>query len=259
MTIPTPPGPSNSDPQPGDQPPGSQQPGSGGPSYPPPGQPNQPYGQPSGQPSADQPAGQSSASQAQGQPSADQPHQAWNQAPGQGFGQQPQQGQPGQQGHPGQTGYQGQQGHPGQAGYQGQPGQQWGQQASHGQPPYGQPKKPITDANPLKAAFDFSFGSYATPGLVKIIYLLAVIVGAIAWIGGAIAYFVLGAAAESATSMYDSSGGGAGPVVAGILQLIFGWIPVLLWLLFVRVVLEAAMALVRAAEDVRAIRTKSDA
>ena len=38
--------------------------------------------------------------------------------------------------------------------------------------------------------------------------------------------------------------------------LLLGWIPALLWLLFVRIVLEASLALVRVADDTRHIRDK---
>jgi hypothetical protein len=253
-TIPTPPGPQNPDPsQPGGQPganapsapqPGPpQQPNQGQqPGYPPPGQ--QPGG-PYGQPPAGQPSGQPSAGQPHSQPSAGQAHGQPHGAPSQPWGQQNQPtqqwGQPAAgQGQPGQ-------GHPGQ----GQPGQG---QHGQGQPSYGwqQPEKSYSDANPLRAAFDFSFNSYATPGLVKIIYILAVAVGALIWLGGTIVYFIVGIAAQDA-------GGGSFPIIGAVLQLIFGWIPVLLYLLLIRVVLEAGMALVRAAEDVRALRSNSDA
>jgi hypothetical protein len=115
-----------------------------------------------------------------------------------------------------------------------------------GAPQYGpwQPVQPqqrqrsISDANPLRAAFDFRFTTYATPGLVKIIYILAAILAGIWWIGGALAYLLAG-----------------GPVI-GIVWLLLGWIPALLWMLFVRIILEASLALVRVADDTRSIRTK---
>jgi hypothetical protein len=117
-------------------------------------------------------------------------------------------------------------------------------------------KRPIGDANPLKAALDFSFDSYATPGLVKIIYILAVVLGAIWWIGGTIVMFV--AAASTPEIAGYSSGPSGSDFVPAILSLLLGWIPVLLWLLLVRVLLEAAMALVRTAGDVRALRSDAE-
>ncbi|SDS81195.1 protein of unknown function [Microlunatus soli] len=112
----------------------------------------------------------------------------------------------------------------------------------------------------MKAAFDFSFASYATPGLVKIIYILAVIIAAIGWIGSTISYFVLAATTHTAVSRLggppqtDTS---VAMFISPVLLLLFGWVPGLLWVLVVRVVLEAALALVRAAEDVRAMRDKN--
>lgn len=115
------------------------------------------------------------------------------------------------------------------------------------QPP--QPQRRFSDANPLRAAFDFGFNSYATPGLVKIIYILAAIVAALWWIGGGLAALIAGIAARS-------FGGGGGTVALGVVGLLLGWIPALLWLLFVRIILEASLALVRVADDARHIRTK---
>jgi hypothetical protein len=112
-----------------------------------------------------------------------------------------------------------------------------------------QPQHRISDANPLRAAFDFGFNSYATPGLVKIIYVLALIVAALWWIGGGLTVLIAGVAARSL-------GGGDGSVALGVIALLLGWIPALLWLLFVRIVLEASLALVRVADDARHIRTK---
>jgi hypothetical protein len=209
---------------------------------------------------------------------------------------QQQPGQPGPQ-HPGQQpGQQGQWAHGGNDQGQGQQ-QSWGQQSwsqpsaeppysqtSAGQPysqpaagqPYGQSaagqppgggyyqqwqtqpaKRPVGDANPLKAALDFSFDSYATPGLVKIIYILAAVLGALWWIGGTIVMFV--AAASQPEIAGYSSGPSGSDFIPAILSLLLGWIPVLLWLLLVRVLLEAAMALVRTASDVRALRSDAEA
>jgi len=48
----------------------------------------------------------------------------------------------------------------------------------HAHPIYTTP--PVVDPNPFAAAFDFSFETYATPGLVKIVYGLMVAVTALA-------------------------------------------------------------------------------
>lgn len=135
----------------------------------------------------------------------------------------------------------------------GGPGQSYGQPPA--EPP---PSRSIADANPFKAAFDFSFNSYATPGLVKIIYVLATILAIIWWIGGTIMVFITGSAFSSLNDPYGESGG-AGGVVLGIIALLLGWIPALLWLLIVRIALEASMALVRLADDMRHIRRNAGA
>lgn len=112
-------------------------------------------------------------------------------------------------------------------------------------------------ANPLKAAFDFSFTSYATPGLVKIIYLLAVIITAAGWLGALIGAVVLGSGTAATYARYSEPSGLETTLFRLLypaLVLLFGWIPGLLSLLFLRVVLEAASALVRSAEDVRVMR-----
>jgi hypothetical protein len=116
----------------------------------------------------------------------------------------------------------------GAPGQSGQPGP-WSQLAPQG------PR----EANPLKAAFDFSFGSYATPGLIKLIYIIAVALGVLTWLF----YVVIGFASE--------------PVV-GVLALVLGWIPTLLFVLLLRVALEVSLAGVRTAMDVRVLRERSD-
>lgn len=157
-------------------------------------------------------------------------------------------------------------------------GQQWGQPPAG--PPGGstfgawQPQLPqqpqtqkpsvrrVGDANPLRAAFDFGFKSYATPGIAKIIYIVAIVLGGVWWIGGSIYWFRLAAEINHlASSIGGAFGGGAsnagsGFTVIGILSLVLGWVPVLLGIFLVRVFLEAGIAMTRAADDARAIRTK---
>ena len=100
------------------------------------------------------------------------------------------------------------------------------------------------DANPLAALFDFSFTKFATPGLVKIVYILEVIAAVGMWLVWIIAVF----AGSRLT------GGGAG---LGIVVLLFGWIPVLLSIAFTRFVLEAIVALIRINDRVAEMAERS--
>lgn len=138
----------------------------------------------------------------------------------------------------------------GQAGYpppgpeQQPPAEQWGQPVTAPVAPVG-PTGPKDDS-PFAALVDFSFTKYATPGLVKIIYIAAGILGILWMLGGIIGSF----------SLQDTLGPGA--VVLGILSLVFGLIGLLVFVLVLRVQLELALAIVRTATDVRELRKKQD-
>lgn len=88
------------------------------------------------------------------------------------------------------------------------------------------------DANPLAALFDFSFTKFATPGLVKIVYLLQVIAAVGTWL-----LWIL-----TAFTADQFGGGGFG---MGLIVLLFGWIPVMLSIAFTRFILESVVALIR--------------
>ena len=170
------------------------------------------------------------------------------------YGQQPQYGQQQQYGGAQQTAPQG-----GAQQNYGQPQQFGGDQQNYGQQPPGQqqygyqpvhqgaPHKP-TDANPIAATFDLTFTKYATPGLAKIVFFLAIAVGVLYWLMTIIGGFTIGSLGAGIT-------GESNPVL-GILALIFGWIPVLFWIFIVRIGLEAAVANVRTATDIRTVREK---
>lgn len=117
-------------------------------------------------------------------------------------------------------------------GASGQPstGQPWGSTPGSSYPGAA-PVAARRDANPLAALFDFSFTRFATPGLVKIVYILQVVAAVGAWVLWLLVAF--------ATSSF---GGGAG---VAVVVLLFGWIPVLLSIAFTRFVLEGIVALIR--------------
>lgn len=111
-------------------------------------------------------------------------------------------------------------------GQQQQPG--WG-----GPPPgpgtgYGAPASTGT----LAALFDFSFSSFATPGLIKLLYVMGMALLVIAWLG----YTVVGFAV-----------GGAG---FGFAALFLGAVLVLFYVAFLRLILEFYFAVVRMSEDI---------
>jgi Domain of unknown function (DUF4282) len=83
----------------------------------------------------------------------------------------------------------------------------------------------------FSALFDFSFSSFATPKIVKFVYLLATIVIALGFLG-----WVIGAFSAN--------------VGFGILVLILGAVAALVWLAFIRMTLEIYYAVVRMSEDV---------
>jgi Domain of unknown function (DUF4282) len=145
--------------------------------------------------------------------------------------------QPGQQGwqggqqqppYPSGFGQQQQQPPPAWGGYP-QPGQQ--QPGAYGPPP-GQPGGPQPQGNsPFAALFDFEFNSFATPAVVKILYIVGMVLIGLFYIGALIGGFAQG----------------VGP---GLLALIIGGIFALFALILFRVTLEFYYALVRMSEDI---------
>ncbi len=113
--------------------------------------------------------------------------------------------------------------------------------------PQGVPPKPA-DANPISATFDLSFSKYATPGIAKIVFLLAIVVGVLYWIMSIVGGFTIGALGAGVT-------GDSNPAL-GLFAVFLGWIPVLFWIAIVRIGLEAAVANVRTATDIRVVREK---
>ena len=100
-------------------------------------------------------------------------------------------------------------------------------------------------------AFDFSFESYATPAVVKVVYMLIVILCVLAYVGTVLMAFAI--------FMPDQDFLGTkvpGSAFPGILALVLGWIPGFILILVARVSFEQALATVRTAIDVRALRTR---
>ncbi|GAA5122712.1 DUF4282 domain-containing protein [Pseudonocardia adelaidensis] len=154
-------------------------------------------------------------------------------------------GAPGGEYQPGQPGQQGWQGgqqpppYPSGFGQQQQPPPAWGGYQQPGQqqpgafgPPPGQPGgQQAQGSSPFAALFDFEFNSFATPAVVKILYIVGMVLIGLFYIGALIGGFAQG----------------VGP---GLLALIVGGIFALFALILFRVTLEFYYALVRMSEDI---------
>ncbi|MGH3585074.1 MAG: DUF4282 domain-containing protein [Pseudonocardia sp.] len=154
--------------------------------------------------------------------------------------------QPGQLGQPGHQGWSGgaqQPPYPGGYGQQqpGQPGQQpppaWGGYQQPGQPGYGQPPTapvggPQGQAKgAFGALFDFEFNTFATPAVVKILYIVGMVLLGLFYVVAVISAFMASA-------------------LAGVAALIGGALIGLFYLILFRVTLEFYYAIVRMSEDI---------
>lgn len=111
-----------------------------------------------------------------------------------------------------------------------QPPQGAGTYGQH--PGYAQGAPRPRDDSPLSALADFGFTRYATPGLVKIVYILSVVAGVGSWLLSVLSAF-------AANSLF---GGGAG---SGFILLLFGWIPAALFIAVMRFTLEFYLVNIR--------------
>lgn len=141
----------------------------------------------------------------------------------------------------------GQQHAPGQAWGDPQPAadQAWGSQQPHQEWHAPQQKAPADD-NVVSALTDFSFSKMATPGLAKVLYIAAAVLGVLQLVGFTFSAFTL------------SSQIGALGVVLGVLGLIGGLVGLLVFIMFVRIFLEIALSVVKTSQDVRHLRGKFD-
>jgi len=99
-----------------------------------------------------------------------------------------------------------------------------------GAPGGGQPLQ-AEGKNFFAALFDYSFNSFATPGLIRVLYIIGTVVIAHGWLGYTVVFFQFSA-------------------VAGLITLIFGAVVALFGLAFLRVSLEFYYAVVRMSEDI---------
>lgn len=108
----------------------------------------------------------------------------------------------------------------------------------------------------LGALFDFSFRKYATPAAIKIIYILAIAVFALGYVGSIIGAFSLGSVIDGLMSLGRSSGSGGGgaSLGLGVVTLLFGWVPAAFGIVVSRMCCELVLSNIRLAEDVESIR-----
>lgn len=89
------------------------------------------------------------------------------------------------------------------------------------------------DDNPMKALVDFGFKEFATPGIVKFVYILTFLSCLGGWL-----FTVLAAFAAGNTGFQDTA-------VPGVLALLFGWVPWLIYLAMTRMALEFVLVTIR--------------
>lgn len=120
----------------------------------------------------------------------------------------------------------------------GAPTQPYGQPPVYGAPPapaYGVPPQVPAYTQPqgdgfFKALFDMSFSRYITLSFAKFIYIAFIALCALGWLFMVIAGF-----------SQDAS--------VGIMAFLFGWIPALVYIILIRLGLEASVALIRTARN----------
>lgn len=95
---------------------------------------------------------------------------------------------------------------------------------------------------PFSDAFDFSFGNYATPGLVKVVYVMTFVLCIVEYVG---------------IVLWSWLAGFLTPIFV-IPAVLFGWVFPFLTLLGTRLALEHYLATVRTAQEVRALRERAE-
>lgn len=101
----------------------------------------------------------------------------------------------------------------------------------------------------ISAMLDFRFKSFIAVRFASVIYILAMIASAFVWLSLIASGVAADAAASAAVSSWSlDEGFGFRPVMT-LLAIIFGWIPAVLSLIFVRLVLEFIVAGVKTAQN----------
>lgn len=123
-----------------------------------------------------------------------------------------------------------------------------GQQVPEQQTP-GQQHAHSAQASFFHSLFDLSFAAErsVTTSFVKVIYVLGIAISVLSWLGAALLCFILGGIESAAYAAMYSDGGGTFFILGGLV-LIFGWIPGLFNVIFLRVGLEFVTAQIRTSQ-----------
>ncbi|WP_017793005.1 DUF4282 domain-containing protein [Leucobacter salsicius] len=123
------------------------------------------------------------------------------------------------------------------------PGEAAGQQLPHQQYAHS------AQAGFFRSLFDLSFAAErsVTTSFVKVIYVLGIALSVLGWLGAALFFFILGGIENAAYSAFGGDGGSIF-MIWGVLVLIFGWIPAVLNVIFLRIGLEFVTAQIRTSQ-----------
>ena len=139
-----------------------------------------------------------------------------------------------------------------QPGAYSQPGAGYPQ--GYGQPGYAQPQ--TGEKGFFKSLFDFRFDNFIAVKWSGFIYIIAIVVAVLSYLGTIIAGISTGIAAGSAASYFTD--GPSFSVLPLILSILFGWIIPALWVIAVRLVLELIVSNIKTAQHTKRIADSVD-
>jgi len=134
-----------------------------------------------------------------------------------------------------------------QPGAYSQPGAGYPQ--GYAQPGYGQPQ--TGEKGFFKSLFDFRFDNFIAVKWPGVIYIIAIVVAVLSYLGTIIAGIRTGIVSGSAASYFAD--GPSFNVLPLILSILFGWIIPALWVIAVRLVLELIVSNIKTAQHTKRI------
>ena len=125
-------------------------------------------------------------------------------------------------------------------------------QPAYGQPAYGQaPQSTPQQAGFFKSLFDIRFDNFIAVKWAGFIYIIAIVVAVLSYLGTIIAGITTGIAAGTASAYM--TGGPSFSIWPLLIAIIFGWIIPALWVIGVRLVLELIVSNIKTAEHTKRI------